>query len=167
MVKVLFLYRLNPKPSDVIHDIALEIGKYILHMTDPSDESYASARKVQDIFFKKTQHSSIFSRCNFSDVAAVTWKDDVKFMIPFLLMTLLRQLQQYFKTKSYRHTWSKLGNYTPIDRYTGGEGNDLLSLVYLSKSGAGPSVKVTKYTDIKPDESYNNNAKDFVIKSLD
>jgi hypothetical protein len=129
VVKILFLYGLNPKPSDRIHDVAPEIGKYILHMTDPSDESYASARKVQDIFFKKTQHSSIFSRCNFSHVAAVTWKDDVKFMIPFLLMTLLRQLQQYFKTKSYRHTWSKLGNYTPIDRYTGGEGNDPLSLV--------------------------------------
>ncbi len=87
VLEVLFLYELSPKPSDRIHDVAPEIGKYILHMTDPSDESYASARKVQDILFKKTQHSSVFSRCNFLDVAAVTWKDNVKFMIPFLLLT--------------------------------------------------------------------------------
>ncbi len=72
VVKVLFLYGLNPKPSDRIHDVAQEIGKYILHMTDPSDESYASARKVQNTLFKKTHHLSVFSRCNFSDVAAVT-----------------------------------------------------------------------------------------------
>ncbi len=60
-----------------------------------------------------------------------------------------------------------LGNYTQIEKYTGGEGRDPLSLVYLSKPDAGISVKVTKYTDITPDESHNVNGKSIVIKSLE
>ena len=167
VVKVLFLYGLNPKPSDNIDHVAPEIGDYIRHVTDPCNESYAFARKVQDILFKKTQHSSVFVRCNFSDVAAVTWKDDVKFMIPLVMLTWLRQLQQFFKKKNNRHSWSVLGNYTPIEKYTGGEGRDPLSLVYLSKPDAGISVKVTKYTNITPDESYNVNWKGIAIKSLE
>ncbi len=83
------------------------------------------------------------------------------------MLTWLRQLQQFFKKKNNRHSWSMLGNYTPIEKYMGGEGRDPLSLVYLSKPDAGISVKVTKYTDITPDESYNVNGKDIATKLLD
>ncbi len=100
-------------------------------------------------------------------MAAVTWKDDVEFMIPLIMLTWLRQLQQFFKKKNNRHSWSVLGNYTPIEKYSGGEGRDPLSLVYLSKPDAGISVKVTKYTDITTGESYNMNGKDIAIKSLE
>ncbi len=166
VVKVLFLYGLNPKPNAKLGQIAPQIELYIQHVTQPNEETIKTARKVQNTLFRKTQHSSYFERLNFSESVAVAWKDDIKFMIPLLILTWLRQLQQCFKTKNNKLMWSKLGNDTPLGSVSRSKGKDPLSLVYLSKPD-GPNVKVKQYTDIKPDESHDDKKDQFVIKSLE
>ena len=170
VVKVLFLYGLNPKPNSNIGHIAPQLQTYIQHINEPSDKTYDTAKTVQETLFKKTLHSSYFARCSFSDVGRLlAWRDDVKFMIPFLIMTWLRQLQQYFREKNNLVSWSKLGNYIPIDTVLRGEGKDPLALVYLTKptEPTEPSVKVKQYADIVPDETYHGNTRKFIIKLLE
>jgi hypothetical protein len=144
VVKVLYIHRLNPEPSKILDKVAPDIGQYIQFMTKPSSELFGMAKLVQELLFKNTRHSGTFSKCNFSGVAEVTWKDDVKFMIPFLFLTWLRQLQQFFKKKHQKHTWSVFGDYTLHPKYTQGEGSNPLAVVYLSKPKTRQTVKVKK-----------------------
>ena len=75
--------------------MAPEIEEYITYVTETesSSDSSDTAKLIQELLFKYTQHTGTFLKCTFSGVAAdVTWKDDVKCMIPFLVLTWLRQL---------------------------------------------------------------------------
>jgi hypothetical protein len=75
-------------------------------------------------------------------------------MIPFLILTWLRQLQQFFDNRQKR-TWSNYGNYNPHLKLNQGEGSDPLAVVYLSMPGTGQSYKVKHFTDIQPNETYD------------
>ncbi len=86
-------------------------------------------------------------------VQKITWDEDIKFMLLILVITWLRQLQQFFVEEGKR-TWSKLGNYIAADRLTPGESKNPLGIMYM-KSTAGQIYKVKNYFNIKPDETYN------------
>jgi len=102
-------------------------------------------------------------------VTDVKWKEEVKFMIPFLVLTWLRQLQQFFKKQTNKlRSWSPLGNYAPHLTLQQGEKNDPLAIVYMQKTDSIEQVKVQQFTDIKPDESYiKDNSKRVVFPSLE
>ena len=77
-------------------------------------------------------------------------------MIPFLLLTWLRQLQQYFKSKKNdKRTWTENGNYQPHMTLSKGESKNPLAIVYLSKPGTKKPFKVKSYDHIKPYEPQN------------
>jgi len=67
-------------------------------------------------------------------------------MIPFLVLTWLRQLQQFFKKKKLR-SWSSPGNYAPQLKLQQGEKNDPLAIVYMQKPDSDEQVKVQHFTD--------------------
>jgi hypothetical protein len=156
VVKVLYLYGLNPSPRSTLEKIAPEIEKYILYV-DYGDynceDEPEEIQQIHELLFKKTQHSGTFEKCTFASVSEVKWKEDVKFMIPFLLLTWLRHLQQYFYNKKNRtRTWTKFGNYQPHVSLSKNESKNPLAIVYLAKPSTNQSVKVKDYNDIKPDE---------------
>jgi hypothetical protein len=117
--------------SDWIFEVAPEIYGYIEDLTSPGTEISSLSQEVQELVIKKNMHSGYFHKCNFAGAAEIVWKDDVKFMIPFLILTWLRQLQQFFD-KCQKRTWSNYGNYNPHLKLNQGEGSDPLAVVYLS-----------------------------------
>jgi len=156
VVKVLYLYGLNPSPRTRLDKIAPEIEKYSLYseyneIDDEDDKE--DMKDIHELLFKRTQHSGTFEKCTFASLTKVKWKEDVKFMIPFLLLTWLRHLQQYFNNnKNQSCTWTKVGNYQPHVSLSKGESKNPLSIVYLPKPSTNQPVKVKDYNDIKPDE---------------
>ncbi len=94
----------------------------------------------------------------------MTWNVDVKFMLPIVVLSWLRQLQQYFLEED-KHTWSKLGNYNTHVMLSKGESRNPLRIVYL-KSSKEQIYKVKNYSNIKPDETYKRN-KQVVCTSLE
>ena len=114
VVKVLYLFGLNPRQKSNLEDIAPDIERYIGYIesnildddnVDDDEESHREIKHIHELIFKHTQHSGIFDKCTFASMNEVKWKEDVKYMIPFLLLTWLRQLQQYFKSKKNdKHT---------------------------------------------------------------
>jgi hypothetical protein len=145
LVKVLYLYGLNPQQSASLNNVTPEIDDYIKYMTMQGSELFSTTQGVHKTLLKYRLHSGYFHKCNFAGVSEISWKDDVKFMIPFLVLTWLRQLQQFFN-KEQKRTWSVLGNYTP--RLSHGEGSDPLAVVYLSKADTGQPVKVKTSTTL-------------------
>jgi hypothetical protein len=110
VVKVMYLFGLSPTPRSNLGKIAPEIEKYILHIEsnklddddDDENDEYEEIKNTHEIIFKNTQHSGLFEKCTFASWTEAKWKEDVKYMIPFLLLAWLRQLQQYFKEKKTR-----------------------------------------------------------------
>jgi len=105
VVKVLYIYGLNPERSEHLQTVAPHIETYIKYVidTESNSESHADVKAIHDILLNNTQHAGTFIGCNFSGVADVKWKEEVKFMIPFQVLTWLRQLQQFFKKKNKKN----------------------------------------------------------------
>ena len=134
VVKVIFLYGLNPEPNTTIpKKLAPQLNAYIQHIKNPTESTFEGADTVHKTLFNETSHSSYFLRCKFAEVDKVIWKDDVKYTIPIIILSWLRQLEQGFKDLSNTKSWSILGNYTPVNSPLQGDGTDPLSLVYLLK----------------------------------
>lgn len=163
VIKVLYIYGLSPEPKDDIDGIAPDICKYYLYVIDGDDADVDELDEMQKLLMKKTLHGGSFDKCNFSGVDQVKWKADVKFMIPFLLLSWVRHLQQYFyDKKNTKKTWSKHGNYTPHLTLRHGESKNPLGLVFLSKvlGSKDDHYQVKKYNDIKPNEQETITVKD-------
>jgi hypothetical protein len=164
VVKVLYLFGLNPSHRSNLEEIAPEIEKYIKYIEsnkfdednedeDDEDEEHEDIKNTHEIIFKRAHHSGLFEKCTFASWTEVKWKEDVKYMIPFLLLTWLRQLEQYFKKKNNKHcTWAEHGNYQPHISFSKGESSNPLGVVYLFKPGTEKAYKVGSYNDIKPYE---------------
>ena len=162
VVKVLYLFGLNPTQRSNLENIAPDIERYIAYIEsnildddndDEDEESHEEIKHIHEIIFKHTQHSGIFDKCTFASLTEVKWKEDVKYMIPFLLLTWLRHLQQYFKSKkNEKRTWAENGNYQPHVTLSKGESTNPLAIVYLSKPGMKKPFKVKSYDHIKPYE---------------
>ena len=155
VIKVLYIYGLSPEPKDDIEDIAPDIYKYHLYIIDRDETEADELHEMQKLLMKRTLHGTTFEKCNFSGVDQVNWKADVKFMIPFLLLSWVRHLQQYYyHKKNMKKTWSKHGNYTPHLKIRSGESKNPLGLVFLSKKNGHTDdhYRVKNYNDIKPNE---------------
>jgi hypothetical protein len=169
VVKVIFLYGLNPELNTTIKDVAPQIQAYIQYIKNQEESKYNTAETVHKTLLKETLHSSYFGRYKFADTDKIVWKDDVKVTIPIIILTWLRQLQQGFDDQKTTIYWSTLGNYTPIEHIPRGAGVNQLGLVYLSKPTIPESLeKVKSYTDIRPDETYDKVTEtNYTIKSLE
>ncbi len=76
VVKVLYIYGLNPEQSEQLQTVAPHIEtciKYVID-TESNSESHADVKKIHDILLNNTQHAGTFFKCNFSGVADVKWK---------------------------------------------------------------------------------------------
>ncbi len=101
VVKVLYLFGLNPGISDSCQSAAPEIYQYLSDM----EEGYATKESVElnNVLFNLTKHRSNFTRdtrdskdCTFVNVSATTWVADVQYQIPFLILTWMRHLKEHF-----------------------------------------------------------------------
>ena len=168
VVKVIFLYGLNPEPNSTLEQFAPDLYTYVQHVKNPTNSTLECALRVHTTLFSKTSHSSYFSRCTFAQFEKVVWRDEVKFMIPIIILSWLRHLEQGFNNKSSTVSWSALGHYCPVDKPLQGHGADPLGLVYLSTHDKPDKIaKVSSYCDIKPDETYESTNNNYTIKSLE
>ncbi len=119
LVKVLYLFGLNPGISNFCESAAPEIYKYLFDM----EEGYATEESVElnSILFNLTKHKSRFSgeskECTFANVSATTWVADVQYQIPFLILTWMSHLQEYFFEDENRR-WNSLCRYAPTTKPT-------------------------------------------------
>jgi len=134
LVKVLYLFGLNPGISNSCELAAPEIYQYLLDM----EEGYATKESVElnNILFNLTNYKSRFSskskECTFANVSATTWVADVQYQIPFLILTWMRHLQEYFFEDENRQ-WNSLGRYTPTTKPTSDEKKNPLTAVYFTR----------------------------------
>jgi len=59
VVKVLYIYGLNPERSEQLETVAPHIEKYILN-----SDSHADAKEIHEVLLNNTQHAGTFAKCN-------------------------------------------------------------------------------------------------------
>ena len=144
MVKVLYLFGLNPGQNEACKKAAPQIYQYLRDM----EKRMASKDSValNNILFYSTKHRSNFigdkKECTFANVNATTWVADVQYQIPFLILTWMRQLQEsFFEDETVR--WNALGQYAPTTKPTSDE-KKILLLRYTSQLIAGQTLKTSR-----------------------
>ncbi len=60
LVKVLYLYGLNPQQSTSLNNVAPEIDDYIKYITTQGSELFSTTQGVQETLLKYTLHSGYF-----------------------------------------------------------------------------------------------------------
>jgi hypothetical protein len=136
LVKVLYLFGLNRGIRDSCDWAAPEIYQYLIAM----EEGYATNESVElnNNLFYLTKHKSRFSgeskECTFANVSATTWVAEVQYQIPFLILTWMRHLQEYFFEDENRQ-WNSLGRYASTTKPTKEE--KILLLQYTSQEIKG------------------------------
>ncbi len=151
----MYIYGLGPEPNYNLESYAPKIETYIHYLIKPNDDNKDNARAVNQLLHDQTLRMGVFRKCSFSKVQTMTWNVDIKFMLPIVVITWLRQLQQYFLEEDKR-TWSKLGNYNTHVTLNKGESRNPLGIVYV-KSSDEQMYEVKNYSDIKLDETYKRN----------
>ncbi len=112
LVKVIYIFGLNPSPNDSFNDFAPEIDNYraYFRMGDEYEEHMDDAKAIHELLMKHTLHTQVFHRYSFAKVETLVWNNDVKYMIPIVILTWLRKLEEYF-FRYENETWAVLGDY--------------------------------------------------------
>jgi hypothetical protein len=112
--------------------------------------------------FNYTKHKATFGGeskdCTYANIRATTWVADVQYQIPFLILTWMRQLQEYFFEDEIRQ-WNSLGKYAPTTKPTKKEKQNPLTAINFAKNKGTDITKIKKikqFTDIRPQEPVNN-----------
>ena len=87
LVKVLYIYGLNPKPNDSIEIFAPVIETYIHYLRFWEEDLEDEARVKHELFHDLTLHTGVFKKCSFAKVQKTTWDEDIKFMLLILVIT--------------------------------------------------------------------------------
>jgi hypothetical protein len=118
LVKVIYILGLNPSPNDSLNKFAPEIDNYIAYLRkgDEMEEHRDDAKTIHEHLMKHTLHSGVFHKCSFAKVETPVWNNDVKFMIPIVILTWLRQLEEYF-FRYKNETWALLGDYLGNEKH--------------------------------------------------
>jgi hypothetical protein len=112
LVKVIYIFRLNPSPNDSLNNFAPEIDNYIAYLRtgDEDEEHMDDAKAIHELLMKHTLHTGVFHNCSFAKVETPVWNNYMKYMIPIVILTWLRQLEEYF-FQYENETWAVLGDY--------------------------------------------------------
>jgi hypothetical protein len=112
LFKVIYIFRLIPSPTESLSNFAPEIDTYIayLRMDDEDNEHQDDATAIHELLMRQTLHTGVFHKCSFAKVETPVWNNDVKYMIPIVILTWLRQLEEYF-FQYEQETWAVLGDY--------------------------------------------------------
>jgi hypothetical protein len=152
LTKVIYIFGLNPQPHENLHEFAPDIYTYIYYLDGNDDEEYfEEATRTHTLLIKETQHSSVFTKCLFTKTETPIWDNDVKPILPLVILTWLRQLEEFF-TKHPEETWSTFGDYLGNEKYD--KKNPLGNVVLTNENGT--THRVTQYTHIKPYELYKS-----------
>ncbi len=97
LVQVLHIYRLTPavrsNHQDVSSDL-FKIERFMRVRTTQNAKDYEDAENLIQQLFAGTDHSAIFKQMGFGNMTH--FKQLTCYAIPFLVITYLRQLQEYF-----------------------------------------------------------------------
>ncbi len=156
LVKVIYIFGLNPSPNDSLNNFAPEIDNYIAYLRtgDEDDKHMDDAKAIHELLMKHTLHIGVFHKCSFAKVETPVWNNDVKYMIPIVILTWLRQLGEYF-FRYENETWAVLGDYLGNEK---DEPKNPFGNVVL-KNKSGQTYRVKEYANIKPDKTYKKKRK--------
>ena len=149
-VKILYVFGIQPKIRSDISDWSTELDSLFKFFLDKQANVHhkQEANKLLDCILTKTAHTSYFSKLHFgSKQKFVHYEKPILFLV---ILTWLRQLQQYFFTKEETDNcidWNKHGRYwgTPT-------GNVDIGLGYVHMSTATSEVwtLVESFSYFKP-----------------
>ena len=97
LVQVLHIYGLTPAVRSNLQDVSSNLFKIETFMRDRTTQNtkdYEDAEKLMQQLFAGTDHSAIFKQMGFGNMTH--FKQLTCYAIPFLIITYLRQLQEYF-----------------------------------------------------------------------
>jgi hypothetical protein len=97
LVQVLHIYRLTPAVRSNLQDVSSDLFKIETFMRDRTTKNakdYEDAEKLIQQLFARTDHSAIFKQMDFGNMTH--FKQLTCYAIPFLVITSLCQLQEYF-----------------------------------------------------------------------
>ncbi len=113
MVKVLHVFGLQTKVRKDINEWLDDLFKTFAYLSNKNNEEYKeNALRVLDILLNKTDHNSYFTKLNF--VCKEKFKRGHNYTLHLVVLTWLRQLQQFFSAQKERDTkgdWNKYGKY--------------------------------------------------------
>jgi hypothetical protein len=172
VVKVLYLFGLNPGINKACEKTAPEIYNYLTDMENGSVS--AESVELNNISFRKTKHRSNFigdkTETTFAHIKNTSWVADVQHQLPFLILTRMRQLQQiFFEDEKVR--WNSCGRYAPTTKPTADQRtNPLTAIHFTAEYGSDiQNMKLTEiinFSDIIPQEP-KGNPKQLLCRSLE
>ncbi len=89
LVKVIYIVGLNPSPNDDLSNFAPKIDTYIayLRMGDKDKDNKKYATTTHELLMRQTLHTRVFHKCSFAKVETPIRNNDVKHMIPIVILT--------------------------------------------------------------------------------
>jgi hypothetical protein len=97
LVKVLHIYGLTPAVRGDLQDVSSDLFKIEAFMRDRTTQNakdFEDTEKLIQQLFAGTDHSAIFKQIGFGNMTH--FKQLTCYAIPFLVITYLRRLQEYF-----------------------------------------------------------------------
>ncbi len=94
LIQVLHIYGLTPAVRSNLQDVPFKIEMFMRDRTTQNAEDYEDTEKLIQQLFAGTDHSAIFKQMGFGNMTH--FKQLTCYAIPFLVITYLHQLQEYF-----------------------------------------------------------------------
>jgi hypothetical protein len=113
LVKVLDVFGLQPTLRKDINEWLEDLFETFAYLSKKNnEENKENALRVFAILFNKTDHNSYFTKLNFRSKKKI--KSMHNYTLPLVVLTWLRQLQQFFFMQKERDTkgdWNNYGKY--------------------------------------------------------
>ena len=153
LVQVLLAFGLSPKLRDDLNDWSPDLFNVFSYLGDKQRDSSKKdeAKRLQQILFNKTEHSSYFGKLPFGKKTKLLNMENTT--IPLVILTWLRQLEEHFyrqPTKSPSIDWNDNGRYCNTQQKNAVKKG--VNNIHMSKAAATSLCEITSFDHIKPNK---------------
>jgi hypothetical protein len=149
LVKVILKYGLNPGVQSNLHEWSQDLSQLFSYFGEKTRDPTKRPDTQINILFDNTEHNSYFAKLSLGSKRK--FEKMPNRILPLVLLTWLRQLQEYFFKQPDTSThadWSNLGRY--IAQPAGKQVNKGVNHVYLSGATPRNLTKMKSFDDIMP-----------------
>lgn len=156
LVQVLHIYGLTPAVRSDLGKCSNSLSKIASYLKDKTKLDKESKEKIDVMIgklFGETEHSAMFKQMQFGSMSH--FKQMTTYAIPFLMITWLRQLEEFFFLKNEQDFFEQ-GMYSALA--TKPKGSTTNNNIFMSKNGTkNRQVKVETLDFLKPKMRMNAN----------
>ena len=161
IVQILFKYGLTPKIRTDLQDWSPQLHELFSYFEDKQRSTSNKPAQMLETLFEGTEHCSYFKKLPYG--RRIKFEKMSNTTIPLVILTWLRQLQEYFFDQSeMKETidWNDYGRYCNVPlRYAVNKG---ISNIHMSKANSTDPEKIDSIDCVAPNKKYSTK----VVKSL-